>query len=139
MLIICASASFLGAPSTCAIWCCPILMPFSHKSWHFLGISRAELILYCVLDTLYCVMSLWILFTSNGEVGIFLLLLSSWSKSAACHLWGWFPCQFHFHSLCLLCIPALQTWHPVARPTLAVQQMNDGSGKNGEIQIKSVV
>ena len=45
-------------------------------------------------------MRLWILFTSSGEVGIFLLLLSSWSKSAACHLWGRFPCQFHFHSHC---------------------------------------
>ena len=50
-----------------------------------------------------------------------------------------FHVSFIFTATALLCIPALQMWHPVARLTLAGQQMKDGSGKNGEIQIKSVV
>lgn len=50
-----------------------------------------------------------------------------------------FHVSFIFTASALLCIPALQTWHPMVRPMLAVQQMKDGSGKNGEIQVKSVV
>ena len=56
-----------------------------------------------------------------------------------CHLGGWFPCQIIFIAFALPCIPALQVCHPMARLTLAVEEIKDGSGKNGEIQIKPAV
>lgn len=55
------------------------------------------------------------------------------------HLWAWFPCQIIFTAFALPYIPALQVCHPMAGLTLAVEEIKDGSGKNGEIQRKPAV